>query len=373
MKQYFFFIVFMLVHASSFAQTEEQQVRATLMNYIEGTSYNYPEKIQAAFHDSSNLYLSKQDNDFWIVPSKEYISWFKNGETGKFNGRFGKILFVDISGDIALAKAEILYPQRNLGFIDAFILKKVAGEWKIISKTATRMDSNKTGKRILFVVSNAKFYGKTDLKTGNSFSEIVKAYKTFEKAGYWIDFMSPEGGAISMAYMNMSDPEHQSFLYNPDFMAAVNHTYKPSEVNSKDYKAVYYVGGGASMFGVPEDVEVQKVVMEIYEQHGGVISSVCHGTAGIVNLKTKDGNYLVAGKRVNGYPDDYENKEADYYKTFPFAIKQTIIARGGTFKQSPRNTPHLEIDGRLVTGQNHLSSALVAQKVIELLENVEKQ
>ena len=65
--------------------------------------------------------------------------------------------------------------------------------------------------------------------------------------------------------------------------------------------------------------------MEIYEEHQGIISSVCHGTAGIVNLKLKNGNYLVKGKRVNGYPDDYENVNAPRFKEFPFLIKKTSL------------------------------------------------
>ena len=51
-------------------------------------------------------------------------------------------------------------------------------------------------------------------------------------------------------------------------------------------------------------------------------------------------------------------------------ITKTIEERNGTFKYSPRNTAHTEVDGRVVTGQNYLSSALVAEKIIELLVDV---
>ena len=78
----------------------------------------------------------------------------------------------------------------------------------------------------------------------------------------------------------------------------------------------------------------------IYEEQGGIISSVCHGTAGITQLKTKDGTYLVAGKTVNGYPDDYEKKEKAYYRQFPFKIQQTIEANGGTQIDTLQATAH---------------------------------
>ena len=65
----------------------------------------------------------------------------------------------------------------------------------------------------------------------------------------------------------------------------------PLEINASKYKAVQYIGGGGAMFGVPENKEIQSIVMEVYEKHNGIISSVCHGSAGIVNLKTEDGKY----------------------------------------------------------------------------------
>ena len=175
-----------------------------------------------------------------------------------------------------------------------------------------------------------------------------------------------------MAYINTSDEMSKKYLYDTGLMNALKNTKKPSEINASKYKAVQYIGGGAAMFGVPENKNIQKITMDVYEKHNGVISSVCHGTAGIVNLKTKDGKYLVDGKRVSGYPDDYENPNKPYFKTFPFLIKKTIEDRGGEFKFSERGKFTVEADGRLVTGQNFQSSKPVSLKVIELIKSNKK-
>jgi len=76
---------------------------------------------------------------------------------------------------------------------------------------------------------------------------------------------------------------------------------------------------------------------------------------------------LVDGKKVSGYPDDFEKKDKEYFKTFPFLIKKTIEERGGDFRFSNRENSHVEIDGRLVTGQNFLSSKPLSLKIIELI------
>ena len=286
---------------------------------------------------------------------------------GTHNGRIGEILLIDIENNTATAKVEIIAPEKQQRFVDLFLLKKLDNTWKVLSKTATSELANNSGDRVLFIVSNAHFHGDSELPAGVSFSEIVKAYDKFKLAGFTVDFVSPKGGAIPLSYINTSDSIHKQYLYNADFMYAIGNTKTPEQIEPRNYKAVHYVGGNNAMYQVAENVAIQNISMEIYEVHGGIVSSVCHGTAGIVNLKTKDGKYLVDGKRISGYPEAYENQSKAYFKEFPFLIQETIEARGGEFIHSLRNTPHLEVDGRIVTGQNHLSSAIVAEKMIELM------
>ncbi|MBL6448137.1 nuclear transport factor 2 family protein [Fulvivirga sp. 29W222] len=367
MYRYLFLILQLTLSNPLFSQHEERQIKESLLNYIEGTSYNRRALIDKAFYSEANLYLENQEKGMRVVPVDTYMDWFKSNQ-GQFNGRVGNILSIDHFNTIATAKAEILIPAKNLRFVDMFLLKKIDNEWKIVSKSASSESSNLTEDRVLFVVSNAHFYGNSELPAGNSFSEIVIAYNTFKEAGYNVDFVSPKGGSIPIAYINTSNDMHKQYLYDLDFMYKLKHTKSPKEVLPENYKAIQYIGGGSAMFGVPENEEVQKIAMSIYEDHNGIISSVCHGTAGIVNLRTKDGEYLVKGKNVNGYPDVYERHDAEYYKEFPFNIQKTIEKHGGAFKFSPRNTEHVEIHGNLVTGQNYLSSRAVALEIIRKLK-----
>ncbi len=364
-------IVLFFIGLSCLAQTEKEQIYETINNYIEGTSYNKVDKLKKAFYEEADLFLDNKEKTLWVVPISEYAGWYEKKEKGKFNGRLGRIISVDNYQNIATAKAEILFPDSNSRYIDMFLLKKIKGEWKIISKTASGEASNRKGKKILFITSSAAFYKGTELPTGNSFSEIVRAYDTFDKAGYEMDFVSPKGGAIPLSYVNISDPLEHKYVYNADFMYALKNTSAPKQIDPKLYKAVYYVGGGGAMFGVPENKDIQNIAMSIYEDNKGIISSVCHGTAGIVNLKTKDGKYLFTGKKVSGYPDSFEKEGAEYFKSFPFLIQKTIEERGGNFKFSPRNNSHVEVEGRLVTGQNYLSSADVASEIIKIIEKKE--
>lgn len=140
MKTQFLTFTLLLLTLSLFAQSEEEAIRQTLQNYIDGSSYSDPELITSAFYEGADLFLSKKDQELWVLSPKEYANLFKNREQGKFNGRNGKILMIDYANNIASAKAEILIPKGGLKFIDIFLLKKLEGKWKIISKAATKIE-----------------------------------------------------------------------------------------------------------------------------------------------------------------------------------------------------------------------------------------
>jgi len=235
---------------------------------------------------------------------------------------------------------------------------------------STNNDEEFSEEKILFIVSNQHYYGNTDMNTANHFAEIVLAYDVLANNGYQVDFVSPKGGAIPIGYLATSDSIQKKYLYDFDFMDKLKNTKTPEIINASDYKAVYYVGGGAAMFGVPENKTIQNITMSIYNNKG-IVSAVCHGTAGIVNLKTEDGSYLYQGKQVNGFPDLFENKDANYYKTFPFSIEEIIKERGGKFSYSKNGWDnYYKTDGRLITGQDPTAAATVAKEIIKALKQL---
>jgi len=137
MKITFFAALVLFIHLTTVAQNEEEAIRESLQSYIDGSSYNDPEKIVAPFYADARMFLSKKDQPIWILSPNEYADLFKKREKGKFNGRVGTILSVDQANDIATAKVEINIDQGKMIFIDMFILKKLEGHWRIISKAAT--------------------------------------------------------------------------------------------------------------------------------------------------------------------------------------------------------------------------------------------
>ncbi|WP_083342514.1 nuclear transport factor 2 family protein [Flavobacterium tructae] len=228
-------------------------------------------------------------------------------------------------------------------------------------------------KNILFVTSNQDFYGNTKISTSNHFEEIVIPYDIFTKAGYKVDFISPKGGAIPIGYINASDSIQKTYLYDSWFMSKLKQTRKPEEVTANDYSAIFYTGGGAAMFGVAENQTIQKLAGAIYKKNG-IISTICHGTAGIAYLKDENGVSLYVGRKITGFPDEFESKEMAYYKTFPFSMNKAIVANKGNFVYSEKGRDAFYVtDGRFVTGQDPTSGTKVANEVVRLIRENDKE
>jgi hypothetical protein len=119
------------------AQSDEDLIRHSINNYFNGTAYNHLAQIEAAFHPEAELFLENKAGELVIFTAAEYIALFEKNEPGKFGGRYSKILTVDIEGNLAQVKAEILMPKRKRCFIDVFLMRKnKEGQWQIISKAA---------------------------------------------------------------------------------------------------------------------------------------------------------------------------------------------------------------------------------------------
>ena len=140
-KKYILLLVAIFAFQFANAQSETAKVTAVLEKYMEGSSYNKLDVLKSVYTEDATLFLSGK-NTFKRYSPKEYVAFFKNKKYGEYNGRDAKILAIEVIRDIATAKVEIAIPARKWVYIDLFLLKKFEDGWKIISKTATRVDES---------------------------------------------------------------------------------------------------------------------------------------------------------------------------------------------------------------------------------------
>lgn len=220
-------------------------------------------------------------------------------------------------------------------------------------------------KKILFVVTSHDKKGNTNEPTGYYLGEVTHAWKVLKDAGYEIDFVSPKGGQPPVDGLDLSDAVNKEFWDDQYYHNKINHSLKPAEVNPEEYAAIYYAGGHGAVWDFPDNEEISAIATKIYENNG-IVSAVCHGPAGIVNIKLSDGKYLITGKKVNGFTNE-EEVAVKLDKVVPFLLEDKLIERGGIYEKSAPWQEHVVTDQRLVTGQNPQSAHAVGEAVLALL------
>lgn len=120
------------------------------------------------------------------------------------------------------------------------------------------------------------------------------------------------------------------------------------------------------MYDFTDDKGLQELTRAIYEK-GGIVSSVCHGYCGLLNVKLSDGKNLIDGKKVTGFSWN-EEILAGVSKHIPFNAEEQTRQRGAKYEKNLLPfTSRVTVDGRLVTGQNPMSAKATAEKVVSLL------
>lgn len=234
--------------------------------------------------------------------------------------------------------------------------------------TAQTKNLKKMSKKILFVVTSHDKLGETGEKTGYYLGEVSHPWAVLTQAGYEIDFVSPKGGNPSYYGDNPEDSINQQFLADKKYQAKIQNTMKPSEVNPSDYQAILYAGGHGTMWDFADNEELAKIAQKIYENNG-IVSAVCHGPAGLVNIKLSNGNYLVDGKKINAFTNE-EEIAVKLENVVPFSLETKLIERGAKFEKSGLWQPHVTVDQRVVTGQNPQSAHGVGEAVLEELKKL---
>ncbi len=220
-------------------------------------------------------------------------------------------------------------------------------------------------KKILMVLTNVAKCNDNKRATGLWLGEATHFYDVVKKAGYEVDFVSPNGNyvPIDLHSLKYADTIDYQYYTDHDFQTrALSQSLNPSQIETKNYAAIYYTGGHGVIWDFPENEQLQKIAWEIY-QNNGYITSVCHGAVGLLNIKDDAGKYLITGKTVTGFTD-MEEKLNRTNKQVPYSTEQELKKRGANFVKKRFFSEHAILDGRVITGQNPQSPKAVAKLLI---------
>jgi len=226
--------------------------------------------------------------------------------------------------------------------------------------------------KILIVLTSHDQLGHTGKKTGFWVEEFAAPYYVLKDAGAEIVLASPQGGQPPLD--PTSDlPENQTeatkrFRTDTAAQAALATTKKLAGLAADGFDALFYPGGHGTMWDLPDNA-TSIALIEAFVKADKPVAAVCHSPAALVNVRGRDGEYLVKGRHVAGFSNT-EEAAVGLTAVVPFLLEDRLKERGGIYSKAGDWAPHVKVDGKLVTGQNPASSGPAAEELLKLLRSV---
>jgi putative intracellular protease/amidase len=226
--------------------------------------------------------------------------------------------------------------------------------------------------KILIIVTNVPEYEKVGFRTGLWLGELTHFWDVAEKAGFQLELASPSGGYVpldpeSLAHAVLKDGDTDQRYADRTFMDRLVNTRNVADADPAGYDAIYFTGGHGVSFDFPKSAALARLTAAFYES-GKVVSAVCHGPAGLLEVKLSGGDYLIHGKDVTGFSWNEEVK-VGRDQAVPFNLEEELQKRGARYTKAwMAFSSHVVEDGLLITGQNPASAHGVAKAVVKKLQ-----
>jgi putative intracellular protease/amidase len=217
-------------------------------------------------------------------------------------------------------------------------------------------------KQVLIIVTSASELSPGEA-TGVWLEEFAVPYLAFTEQGFNVSVASIQGGRAPID--PRSEPSPEMRLQWKSAIEALENTTSLGSLGAADFDAVFLPGGHGTMIDFPDSDELQ-LLLRGFAERDKVIAAVCHGPASLANVTMADGTPLVAGKVLTGFTNQ-EESAAGLSDSIPFLLESRLRAQGAQFIAKPEWSDHVEVDGRLITGQNPQSTRRIAQTLIETL------
>ena len=220
----------------------------------------------------------------------------------------------------------------------------------------------------LFVVSEEGYWGE----------ECTEPLTTLTDAGVDVTVATPTGGEPVVDERSV-DPDNvgeetaeavREVAENDDRLRNPEHV---ADVDAADYDAVVFPGGHGTAWDINQDRHARTLLREAVEGDDGTALVVCHAVGMLAFTRTSDGDLLVDGRDVTGFPNEWEEGIVDERdmmpdgRKLPYWVEDEVTAAGGDWDAELDADESVRVDGDLLTGRGPESSHAAAVALLEEL------
>jgi putative intracellular protease/amidase len=217
----------------------------------------------------------------------------------------------------------------------------------------------------LFVVSEQGYWGE----------ECIEPLSTLDAAGVDVTVATPTGEPPVVDERSV-DPdevgeeiseevleydENDERLVDPEPIATVD---------AADYDAVVFPGGHGTMWDINTDRHARKLLTDAVAGDEGVALVVCHAVGLLGFTRTENGEYLVDGRDVTGFPNEWEEGIVDDHdlmddgRKLPYWVEDEVVAAGANWDAELDADTSVTVDGDLITARGPGSSGAAAETLL---------
>ncbi|WP_293032824.1 DJ-1/PfpI family protein [Natronococcus sp.] len=223
--------------------------------------------------------------------------------------------------------------------------------------------------KALFVVSEEGYWGE----------ECIEPLETLSDAGVEITVATPSGGPPELDETS-ADPdevgeetaEHVREVHESD--ERLNDPIPVARADGEVYDAVVFPGGHGTVWDVNQDSDARRLLREAVEGDDGKSLIVCHAVGMLGFARDSQGAFIVNGREVTGFPNEWEEDIVDENdvmpdgRKLPYWVADEVEAAGGEFDPELEADTSVTVDGDLLTARGPESSSAAAEALLEELD-----
>jgi len=230
---------------------------------------------------------------------------------------------------------------------------------------------------IVMIVSGAKTWTMKNAKphpTGFWSEEFVTPHRKFAEAGLKVTIASPNGATPTV------DPLSFDLAYNnndaskvadqQDYMkrlgSALTSPMRVEDIDPDRFDVVFLVGGHGPMQDMAVHSTLGAVLVAMLDNPKKTVAAVCHGPAGLLTASRADGSWAFKDRELTGFSNE-EETQAGFAGNAPWLLEDRLRISGARYVAQRAWSPHVVVDGNLVTGQQNYSAGVTADATLKRL------
>ena len=222
--------------------------------------------------------------------------------------------------------------------------------------------------RALFVVSEHGYWGE----------ECIEPLQTLSDAGIGITVATPSGDPPVVDKRSM-DPDEvgaetaRRVREADETDERLNDPVPLAGADADAYDAVVFPGGHGTEWDINQDHHARALLREAVAGDDGTALVVCHAVGILAFARDADGEFLVDGRDVTGFPNAWEEGLLDEHerltdgRKLPYWVEDEVRAAGGNWDADLGAETSVTVDGDLITARGPPSSALAARTLLSEL------